>query len=90
MPLTIKHAHTNHKPTNGLTHRACSVLVRDPKNDRTGTGRARYRKWDHAHRVQFRYGNLPATLPEEPEEPGTGNETTRIESSSGTGPSASE
>ncbi len=50
VPLKVKRAHTNDKPTNRRTHRAyfISVLVRDPKNDRTQTGRARYRKWDHA------------------------------------------
>ena len=88
VPLKVKCVHTNHKPTNGRTYRAysISVLVRDPKNDRSRTGRARYRKWDHAHRVQFRYGTQNTTVPELAE-PGTGNEITRIESSSGTGPS---
>ena len=47
----------------------------DPKNDRAGT-----------RRVQFWYGTLTTTVPELAE-PDTGNETTRIESSSGTGPS---
>jgi hypothetical protein len=47
----------------------------DPKNDRAGNGR-----------VQFWFGTLPTTVPELAE-PDTGNETTRIESSSGTGPS---
>ena len=57
VPLKVKRAHTNHKSTNRRTHctYSISVLVRDPKNDRTGTGRARYQKWDHAHGVQFRY-----------------------------------
>jgi hypothetical protein len=47
----------------------------DPKNNRAGT-----------RRVQFWYGTLTTTVPELAE-PDTGNETTRIESSSGTGPS---
>ena len=88
VPLKVKRVHTNHKPINGRTHRAysISVLVRDPKNDCTGTGRAWYRKWDQAHRVQFWYGTLNTTIPELAE-PGSGNGITRIESSSGTGPS---
>ena len=88
VPLKVERARTNHKPTNGRTHRtySISVLVRDPKNDRTGTGRAWYWKWDHTHRVQFRYGTLDTTIPELAE-PSTGNGITHIESSSGTGPS---
>jgi hypothetical protein len=61
------------------------VLVQDPKNDHTGTGRARYRIWDHTHRCQFLYGTLKMTVPELAE-PGTGNGTTHIDASSSTGP----
>jgi hypothetical protein len=54
-------------------------------NDRTGTGRARYRKWDHLHRVQFRYRAQWMSVPELAK-PGTRNGITCTESSSGTGP----
>jgi len=87
VPLKVKCVHTNHKPTSGRNHNAysISVLVRDPKNDRTGTGRTRYRKCDHVHRVQFWYGTLNTTILELAE-PGSGNGITCIESSSVTGP----
>jgi hypothetical protein len=35
---------------------ASALFLRDHKKDHIGTGRAPYRKWDRAHRVQFRYG----------------------------------
>jgi hypothetical protein len=34
------------------------VPVRDPTADRTGTGRAHFRKWDVVHRVQFQNSTL--------------------------------
>ena len=54
--------------------------------DHARIGVARYRKWYHAHRAQFWYGNLTTTVAEL-KEPLTGNGTTRMESSFGTGPS---
>ena len=66
-------------------HAYSPVPVQDPKNDRTRTGRARYHKWDQTLGVQFQYGTLNTTIPELAE-PGTGNWTTRIESSSSTEP----
>ena len=54
------------------------VLVRGPKNNHTGTGRAHYRKWDHEHKVQFWYGTLKSTVPVLAE-PVTQNWTTSIE-----------
>ncbi len=47
VPLKVKRVHTsNHKPINGHTHCAYSIsaLVRGPKNGRTRTGRAWFRK----------------------------------------------
>ena len=82
-----RRAHTYHKPTK-WSYPPCILFSSgwNPKNNRTRTGRARYQKWDHANRVQFWYGTLTTTVLEL-EEPCTGNETMRIEFSSGTGPS---
>ncbi len=55
------------------------VPVWDLKHNRTGTGRARSQKWEHAHRVRFQYGTLNTTVLELAE-PGTGNGTSRTES----------
>ena len=64
---------------NFVTRRAVAIVVRTlTTNPPTGV--------PTAHIVQFRYGTLTTTIPEL-EEPGNGNETTVIDSSSGKGPS---
>ena len=64
---------------NFVARRAVAIVVRTlTTNPPTGV--------PTAHIVQFRYGTLTTTIPEL-EEPGNGNETTVIDSSSGKGPS---